>query len=130
MVKSLAEIGDVMPAPFLDLRPGMRLGLIPFGSSDGYPRPMPKNASAIVRGRRVRLLPPVHSELIRIDLTDVPEAITGDEVVLLGTSGELAITVDELAEQWGVDPAEVYTSVGRSIRRVYVERPNEAKSPG
>jgi alanine racemase len=126
MVKSLADIRDMMPAPFLELRPGMRLGLIPFGSSDGYPRPMPQNASALVRGCRVRLLSPVHSELIRVDLTDVPEAETGDEVVLLGASGELTITVDDLAEQWGVDTAEVYASVGRSIRRVYVERSNDA----
>jgi alanine racemase len=74
----------------------------------------------------VRLLSPVHSELIRVDLTDVPEAETGDEVVLLGASGELTITVDDLAEQWGVDTAEVYASVGRSIRRVYVERSNDA----
>ncbi len=76
-----------MPAPFLPLRPGMRLGLIPYGWSDGFPRRMPAAAAALVRGRRVRLLGPTHSELIRVDLTDVPEAELGDEVVLLGRSG-------------------------------------------
>ena len=120
MVKSLADPRGVMPAPFLALRPGMRLGLIPYGWSDGYPRRMPAAATALVRGRRVRLLGPTHSELVRVDLTDVPEAELGDEVVLLGRCGDAEITLDELASQWQVNVTELYPAIGKSVRRVYV----------
>jgi alanine racemase len=119
MVKPLAEIGDVMPAPFLPRRPGMRIGLIPYGWSDGYPRRMPDDASVLVRGRRVRLLGPTHSELIRVDLTDIPDAAIGDEVVLLGRSGEAEITLDDLAAQWRLAVPELFAAIGKSIRRVY-----------
>jgi alanine racemase len=119
-VKSLADVGDVMPAPFLPLRPGMRLGLIPYGWSDGFPRRMPPSATALVRGRRVRLLGPTHSELIRVDLTDVPEAQLGDEVVLLGRSDGEEITLRDLGRQWDVDVSALYPLVGKSIRREYV----------
>lgn len=124
MVKSLADPGDVMPAPFLPLRPGMRLGLIPYGWSDGFPRRMPAAATALVRGRRVRLLGPTHSELIRVDLTDAPDAQLGDEVVLLGRSGGEKITLADLSRQWGTDVSALYPMVGKSIRREYVQSAN------
>jgi alanine racemase len=120
MVKSLAEIGDVMPAPFLPRRPGMRIGLIPYGWSDGFPRRMPAEAGALLRGRRVKLLGPAHSELIRVDLTDIPDAAIGDEVVLLGRSGDAEITLDDLAAQWRLPVPELYAAIGKSIRRVHV----------
>jgi alanine racemase len=110
-----------MPAPFLTLRPGMRIGLIPYGWSDGFPRTMPERAEVLVRGRRVRLLAPSHSELLRVDLTDVPEAELGDEVVLLGRSGGETITLAELATQWGMTPGELPPMIGRTLRRVYLK---------
>lgn len=121
MIKSLADPGDVMRAPFLPLRHGMRLGLIPYGWSDGFPRKMPESAVALVRGRRVKLLGPSHSELIRVDLTDIPDAQLGDEVVLLGRSGSDQITIDELAAQWQMSVSDIYPAVGKSIRRRYLE---------
>ncbi len=119
MVKSLADPGTVMPAPFLMLRPGMRLGLIPYGWTDGFPRRMPPEATALVRGRRVRLLGPTHSEMIRVDLTDVPDATVGDEVVLLGRSGDAEITLEDLAGQWDLEIAELYPAIGKTIHRRY-----------
>ena len=120
MVKSLEDSGDVMPAPFLPRRPGMKLGLIPYGWSDGYPRKIPENATALVHGKRVRLLGPPHSELLRVDLTDIPAAKIGDEVVLLGRQGEEEITLDELAAQWKVGVSDLYGAIGKSVRRHYV----------
>jgi alanine racemase len=109
-----------MPAPFLTLRPDMRIGLIPYGWSDGFPRHMPAEATALVRGRRVRLLGPTHSEMMRVDLTDVPEATSGDEVVLLGRSGDQEITLADLAAQWGTGIGELYAAIGKTIHRRYL----------
>jgi alanine racemase len=120
MVKSLENPDVIMPAPYFALRPNMRLGLIPFGWGDGYPRILPQRATALVRGRRVPLLGPPHSELMRVDLTDVPEAEIGDEVVLLGRSGGEHISLHDLAAQWQVDVLDLYLAVGKSVRRVYV----------
>jgi alanine racemase len=120
MVKSLDDIGDVMPAPFLPRRPGMRLGLIPYGWSDGYPRRIPENATALLHGKRVRLLGPTHSELLRVDLTDVPDARIGDEVVMLGRQGDEEIDLEELSTQWKVGIPDLYAAIGKSVRRHYL----------
>lgn len=105
---------------FFPLRDEMVIGLLPLGWSDGYPKTLPKLATALVRGKRVSLLGPVHSELLRIDLTDVPEAEVGDEVVLLGASGSEQILLHDLAQQWGVSVADVYTGIGKTLPRVYL----------
>ncbi len=98
----------------------MRLGLIPFGWSDGYPRHMPENAVALIKGKRVPLLGPSHSELLRVDLTDMPEAEIGDEVVLLGRSGDAEINLEELAEQWRVSTHDLFPAIGKNLPRRYI----------
>ena len=120
MVKPLDDIGDVMPAPFLPRRPGMKIGLVPYGWSDGYPRKIPENATALLHGKRVRLLGPTHSELLRVDLTDLPDAKLGDEVVFLGRQGDDEIDLEELAGQWKVGVSDLYGAIGKSVRRHYL----------
>lgn len=120
MVRSLDAPGDVYPAPFLKLRPGMRLGLIPLGWSDGFPRKMPERAFGLLRGKRVPLLGPTHSELLRVDLTDVPDAEVGDEVVLLGRSGGVEIGLEELAGQWQVSTHDLFPAIGKTLPRHYI----------
>ena len=121
MVRALAPTDDLVRAPFLGLRPNMRLGLIPFGWSDGYPKSMPQNATALIRGKRVPLIGPSHSELLRVDLTDVPDAQIGDEVVLLGRSGDVAIQLEELAEQWRMSTHELFPAIGKTLPRRYID---------
>jgi len=46
-------------------------------------------------------------------------AYNGDEAVLLGGSGEAAITIEELAAWSGTIPHEVLTSINTRVPRVY-----------
>lgn len=90
------------------------------GWGDGLPRSVPNGAEAIVRGRRARLLPPTHLEHLRIDLTDVPEARFGDQVVLLGGQGDQNITHDEVASLWGTDMIGLYGGLRDHIPKIYL----------
>ena len=99
----------------------MRIGLLPLGWGDGFPRVKPDGASVLVRGRRVPLLPPVHLEHLRVDLTEVPEARLGDEVTLVGRQGEAEIAMEEVARQWGLGPAEFYALLRDHVPRAYFE---------
>ena len=103
-----------------DRRPGMRIGLIPFGWTDGFPRRMPETATVLVRGRRASLLGPPHSELMRVDLTDVPQAQLGDDVVFLGRCGDDEISLEELSSQWELQIPDLYCAIGKSVRRSYL----------
>ena len=119
----LVEVKDLTPrerfaaaAPF-PITAAMRLGVIPAGMGDGVHR---LNAGeALVRGRRVPILarPLEHT---RLDLTTVPDAVVGDEVVLVGRQGAEEITLDEIAERHTIDLLALALGVGPRVARVYV----------
>ena len=96
-----------------------RIGVLPLGWGDGIPRQTPAGAVALVGGRRVPVVGPVHLEHMRVDLTGVPDAKVGDEVVLLGTQGADTITLDRLADCWGIDGLEFLGGMRDHIARIY-----------
>ena len=57
---------------------------------------------------------------MRVDLTDVPDAGVGDEATFLGTQGEEAITLEELADCWGIDALDFLGGMRDHIARIYV----------
>jgi alanine racemase len=100
------------------LRPGMRLGVIPAGAGDGL---LALNAGRVlVRGRPAPILATPSLEHTRVDLTDVPDARVGDEVVLVGRQGDAEITVAEVARCHGREPLQVALAVGERVARVYL----------
>ncbi len=120
----LVEVKDLTPrerfaaaAPF-PITAAMRLGVIPAGMGDGVHR---LNAGeALVRGRRVPILARPSLEHTRLDLTTVPDAVVGDEVVLVGRQGAEEITLDEIAERHTIDLLALALGVGPRVARVYV----------
>jgi alanine racemase len=124
-VKSrLIEVKELTPrecfasvAPF-PIAGSLRLGVIPMGIGDGFNR---LNAGCVlVRGRRVPILARPSLEHTRIDLTTVPDATLGDEVVLIGRQGAAEITLDEVADRQAVDPQILALGVGPRVARVYL----------
>jgi len=121
MKKAITSSDEVPQAPFFQKRPEC-IGLIPLGWGDGFPRKMPAEASVLIRGRRVKLVGPAHLELLRVDLTDIPDAEVGDEVTLLGQSGTEEISIGDICTQWGVDELDIYTGICRRLPKVYLNR--------
>ena len=111
-------------AEFQDLAPfqpaeGMRFGVIPFGLRDGMASLT--CGEVLVRGRRVPILGAVSLEHTRVDLTRVPAARIGDEVVIIGRQGSAAIEPEEVSEHQGFGvKAELALAVRGSVPRVYV----------
>ncbi len=103
-------------APFPVAAP-MRLGVIPMGSADGLARL--HAGRVLVRGRAVPIVAGPSLEHTRIDLTSVPDAEVGDEVVIIGRQGDAEITVAEVAGCQGLGPHQVATTVGPRVARVY-----------
>jgi alanine racemase len=130
----LIEAKDLTPrerfaaaAPF-PIGASMRLGVIPVGMGDGFHR---LNAgSVLVRGRRVPILARPSLEHTRLDLTTVPEAVVGDEVVLIGRQGTAEITLDEVAERHDLDPLALALGVGPRVARVYVGADHARRADG
>jgi alanine racemase len=101
-----------------------RIATLPVGYADGYVRrlsgrPDLGRAEVLVRGRRAPVAGTVCMDLTMVDVTDVPGAAPGDEVVLLGAQGGAAIGADELAEKAGTISYEILCGVSRRVPRRY-----------
>jgi alanine racemase len=116
-------------APFAVTAP-MRLGVFPMGSADGLN--WLHADRVLVRGRSAPIVGAPSLEHTRIDLTAVPEAQVGDEVVIIGRQGAAEITPAEVAARHGLGLHHVATTVGPRVARVYVAegKPVPMVTPG
>ena len=103
-------------APFPVAAP-MRLGVVPMGSADGLR--WLHAGRVLVRGRAAPIVGSPSLEHTRIDLTGVPDARVGDEVVIIGRQGDLEISPAEVASRNGLGLHHVATTVGPRVARVY-----------
>ncbi len=101
---------------FVTRRPST-IATLPVGYADGYHRLASNRAHVVVRGRRSPVVGRVCMDHTMIDVTDVPEAGTGDRVVLFGDG----LGADELAASCETISYEMLTAVGRRVPRRYVE---------
>jgi alanine racemase len=120
----LVAVKDLVPrdrfaaeAPFPVPAP-MRLGVIPLGTADGLGEL--HDGRVLVRGRSVPILAGPSLEHTRVDLTSVPDARVGDEVVVLGRQGDAEITPATVAARHGVVPNRFALAVRERVARVYL----------
>jgi alanine racemase len=100
----------------------MRVGLVPAGYADGVPRSHSNIASALVRGQRVGLVGRVSMDQCVVDLTDAPDARTGDTMTLFGQDGAAAIPLDEYASWSDTIVHEALCRIGPRVPRRYTQR--------
>ena len=92
---------------------------IPVGYADGYRRGMTGKGCVLVRGQRAPILGRVCMDQIMVDVTDIPGAQAGDEVVLLGAQENDCIDAEEMAAWLGTISYEVICSPSRRVPRIY-----------
>ena len=116
--RSIERVHFLDLAPF-PLRTGIRFGVIPIGLRDGMAAL--HCGEVLVGGRRAAILGPLSLEHTRVDLSGVPEAKVGDEVVIIGRQGEAAIDPEEVVAHQGFGvKAALALAAGSSIPREYV----------
>lgn len=98
----------------------VRVITVPVGYGDGYFRSMSNKAEVIVRGKRYPLVGRISMDQITVNI-EWDSAYNGDEVLLIGESENVAITVEELAEWAGTIPYEILTNINTRVPRVYVD---------
>ena len=104
-----------------------RIATLPVGYVDGFDRrftgsdqPGFAGGHVLCGGARVPVVGTVCMDLCMIDVTDVPGAAVGSEVVLLGRQGEQSIDADELAERTGTVSLQILCAIGARVPRVFL----------
>lgn len=104
---------------FIAKRPS-KIATITLGYADGYPRFYSSKGKVIVNGCFAPIAGNICMDQCMIDVTDVPDVKLGDEVIIMGTDGNLSITAEEIASKVGTINYEIICSFGQRLPKVYV----------
>jgi len=95
------------------------IGILPVGYWHSYDRSLSSIGKVLVNGHRARILGRVSMDMVTVDLTDIPAARVGDEVVLLGEQNGAVMSADEMAMLAGTSGYEIVTRLNPLIKRIY-----------
>ena len=90
------------------------VAIAPLGYDDGLLRSLSNRFQALVHGKRANQLGRICMSMIMIDVTDIPDAAIGDQVVIMGRQGNEKITVNELTAIAGTTQHEFLCAFGRN----------------
>ncbi|MFN8558106.1 MAG: alanine racemase [Dehalococcoidia bacterium] len=97
-----------------------RIGVIPVGYYEGLDRGLSNRGRVLVRGRTAPIVGRVAMNMTMIDVSEIPDAAVGDDVVIIGRQAERAITAEDVAALLDTINYEVVTRIGPSAPRVWV----------
>jgi alanine racemase len=98
-----------------------RIATLHVGYNDGYPRFQSNKGEVLVRGRRAPVVGTVCMDCTMIDVTDIPDAKVGDEVVLIGRQGDQEILADDIAANGGTINYEIACKISPRVTRIFVQ---------
>ena len=98
-----------------------KIGVLPIGYFDGLHRHYSEKAYVLVHGQKAPMVGNICMDYMMIDVTDIPEAIVGDKVLIFGEDeyGHYS-SPEELASKGDSIIHELMTCLGPRIQRVFV----------
>lgn len=99
----------------------MKIATIPIGYADGFIRQNAKDGYMMVNGKKAKIVGRICMDQTMLDVTDIEDVKTGDEVVVFGTGENGEPTADSLAENTGTINYETVCLVGKRVPRIYIK---------
>jgi len=105
---------------FVTTRPS-RIATLHVGYNDGYPRFQSNVGEVLVHGKRAKVVGTVCMDTIMVDVTHIPEAAAGDDVVLIGKQGDEEILADDIAANGNTINYEIACKISPRVTRIFVQ---------
>jgi alanine racemase len=120
-IQDLAAGASIGYGSSFTARTALRIGVAACGYADGYPRLAPgtneRGTPVLVDGVRTRTVGRVSMDMIAVDLTPVPQAQVGSEVVLWGRSAAgTVLSIDDVAHAAGTVGYELMCARAPRVR--------------
>jgi alanine racemase len=97
----------------------IRIVTVPVGYGDGYFRNLSNHSQVIIRSRKYPQVGQICMDQMMVDIEN-DSAYNGDEVTLIGESGDQTISAQDLADWAGTIPYEILTNINTRVPRVYL----------
>jgi alanine racemase len=99
----------------------IRVATVPIGYGDGYSRGLTNIGEVLIRGKRFPVVGVVCMDQIMVNVGHEAEVHVGDEVVLIGSSGDQNISVWDLALKSGTNAYEFLTGLAARVPRKFLQ---------
>lgn len=100
------------------------IGTIPFGYADGYPRNLRDKGFVTIHGKKAPILGVICMDQCMVDLTHIPEAKVGDEVIIYGDGANNTLDLDTASKLAGTNKNEIIARISMRPPRVYIKNGN------
>ena len=90
------------------------------GYGDGFPRVLGNRGSALLSGRRVPIIGRISMDMTVVDITGDDGVGVGDTATLIGTDGDVSITLDDVADLAGTISYEILTGFTARMPRIWM----------
>src|SRR5262249_18722736 len=104
-------------ATFITTQPTC-IAVLPVGYADGFRRAPANWHEVLVRGKRAPLVGRVCMDQCMVDVTHIPDARAGDEVVLIGRQANDELTAEAVAARLGTINYEVVAELLARVPRI------------
>ena len=96
-----------------------KIAILPIGYWHGLPRLLSRVGYVLINGQKAKILGNISMDMTAVDITGI-DAKIGDEAVLIGKSGNLEISADEIASAANTINYEIVTRINPLIQRMYL----------
>lgn len=97
------------------------IATLPIGYHDGYSRSLSNRGRVIVNGIFAPVVGRISMDWTIIDITDVPGAAVGDNVIVIGSNGELQIKAEDLSAELGTISYEITCGINRRVGKKFLD---------
>ncbi len=109
-------------------RPSL-IATLPVGYADGLARFASNRGHVLVGGVAAPIVGNISMDTTLVDITDIPGAGSGDEVVLIGEQGDARVSAREVGRWASTIPYEVVCRIGARVPRLYLSGGRVKRAP-
>lgn len=94
---------------------------LPVGYADGYSRHLSNCGKMLAGSQTVPIIGKICMDQCMIDVTSVHTIHIGDEITVIGRTGEATVTADDLAKLADTISYEILCAIGKRVPRLYMD---------
>jgi len=96
-----------------------RIATVPIGYHDGLPRGLSNTGHFLIRGEQAPIVGRISMDWTTIDVSHIDDLHEGDDVTIIGTSGDSGILAEDLARLTNTISYEITCGIDRRVIRRY-----------